>query len=62
MVKLDGKGMEKYFGVGVTFYIISSPVQFLDNCMLLTDIGKTVQPVSKIFFIIWQVNVITHDL
>ena len=54
--------MKEDLGVGIAFYIICSPVQFFYNCLLLTDIGKTVQPISKVFFIIRQVNIATYDL
>jgi hypothetical protein len=62
MIKLNSKGMKEDLGVGIAFYIIGSPVQFLDNGLLLTDIGKLVQPVSKIFFVIRQMNIAAHDL
>src|SRR5678815_5447852 len=62
VIKLNSKGMKEDLGVGIAYYIIGGPVQFFYNCLLLTHIGKTVQSVSKIFFIIRQVNIATHDL
>src|SRR6187200_183947 len=62
MIKLNSECMKEDLGVGIAFYVISSPVQFFYNRLLLTDIGKTVQPVRKIFFIIRQVNIAPHDL
>ena len=62
MIELNSKCMKEDLGVGISFYIIGGPIKLLNDRLLLTDIGKTIQPVGKVFFIIGQVNITAHDL
>ena len=48
--------MEEHFAMGIPFYIITGPVQLLNNGFLLFDRSEFIEPDSKILFLfpVWD--------
>ena len=50
MVQLNGKGVKKHFGVGVTLHVVAGFVEFIDNGLLLGNATEFVKAAGKISF------------
>src|ERR1700744_3429560 len=61
MIHLDGQRMEKHLRMCVSFNIIGGPVQFLNDGLLLADIGYLIQSQGYILFAFGYGEVVSAD-